>query len=122
MVFKSQTGEELDVDIYMTSYQEQMMRLGSWNVILKLKEQTSAGRNFKIKTLALFFIDDISSYRPNEEGKTPYLLQAFEKLLKERIESVLSTLSEHDTEYRAYLEASLSRYFCLPCRLFFTGQ
>jgi len=29
-------------------------------------------------------------------------------LLKERIETVLSTLSEHDTEYRAYLEASLA--------------
>ena len=101
------TGEELDVDIYMTSYQEQMMRL-ALERHFETEKINFCGRNFKIKTLALFFIDDISSYRPNEEGKTPYLLQAFERLLKERIESVLSTLSEHDTEYRAYLEASLA--------------
>lgn len=63
---------------------------------------------FKIKTLALFFIDDISSYRPNDDGKNPYLLTAFERLLKERIELTISMLTEHDTEYRAYLEASLA--------------
>ena len=58
--------------------------------------------------MALFFIDDISSYRPTVEGKKPYLLQAFEKLLKEKIESMLDELDEHETEYRAYLEASLA--------------
>jgi type III restriction enzyme len=101
------TGEELDVDIFMTSYQEQMMRL-ALERHFETEKTNFCGRNFKIKTLALFFIDDISSYRPNEEGKAPYLLQTFEKLLKERIESVLSSLDAHDAEYRAYLEASLA--------------
>lgn len=101
------TGEELDVDIYMTSYQEQMMRL-ALERHFETEKENFCGRTFKIKTLALFFIDDISSYRPDAEGKSPYLLLAFERLLKERIEAVLATLDEHDTEYRAYLEASLA--------------
>ena len=58
--------------------------------------------------MALFFIDDISSYRPDADGKAPYLLTAFERLLKERIEAVLASLNDHEVEYRAYLEASLA--------------
>lgn len=101
------TGEEMDVEIYMTSYQEQMMRLALERHFDTEKENFCA-RTFKIKTLALFFIDDIASYRPNEEGKSPYLLMAFERLLKERIEIVLDSLTAHDVEYRSYLEASLA--------------
>ena len=48
------------------------------------------------------------SYRPGPDGKEPYLLTAFERLLKERIEATLESLNEHDTEYRVYLEASLA--------------
>lgn len=99
------TGEEMDVEIYMTSYQEQMMRLAIERHF-EAEKENFCGRTFKIKTLALFFIDDISSYRPN--GKAPYLLLTFERLLKERIEAVLATLDEHDAEYRMYLEASLA--------------
>ncbi len=101
------TGEELDVDIYMTSYQEQMMNL-ALERHFETEKENFCGRTFKIKTLALFFIDDISSYRPDAEGKLPYLLIAFERLLKKRIELALTMLDEHDTEYRAYLEASLA--------------
>ncbi len=101
------TGEEMDVEIYMTSYQEQMMRL-ALERHFETEKENFCGRTFKIKTLALFFIDDISSYRPNDEGKSPYLLLTFERLLKERIETVLTTLTEHDAEYRTYLEASLA--------------
>ena len=72
------------------------------------EKENFCNRVFKIKTLALFFIDDITSYRPNEEGKEPYLKTAFERLLKEEIEKTISGLDAHDTEYRAYLEASLA--------------
>ena len=105
-VIKS-VGEELDVDIYMTSYQEQMIRL-ALERHFETERENFCGRTFKIKTLALFFIDDISSYRPGTDGKEPYLRLAFERLLKERIEAVLATLDDHDAEYRAYLEASLA--------------
>lgn len=100
------SGEEMDVDVYMTSYQEQMLRL-ALERHFETERENFCNRSFKIKTLALFFIDDISSYRPSDDGKAPYLLTAFERLLKERIELTISTLTEHDAEYRAYLEASL---------------
>lgn len=101
------SGEEMDVDVYMSSYQEQMLRL-ALERHFETERENFCNRTFKIKTLALFFIDDISSYRPNDEGKNPYLLAAFERLLKERIELTISKLTEHDTEYRAYLRASLA--------------
>jgi len=100
-------GEELDVDIYMTSYQEQMIKLALQRHF-ETERENFCNRTFKIKTLALFFIDDITSYRPDAEGKLPYLLLAFERLLKESIETVLISLDEHDAEYRTYLKASLA--------------
>lgn len=100
------SGENMDVDIYMSSYEEQMLRL-ALERHFETERENFCNRSFKIKTLALFFIDDISSYRPNAAGKMPYLLTAFERLLKERIEATIASLTEHDAEYRAYLEASL---------------
>lgn len=99
-------GEELDVDIYMTSYQEEMIRLALQRHFET--ERENFNRTFKIKTLALFFIDDITSYRANEEGKKPYVLEAFERLLKETIEKTIAVLDAHESIYREYLEASLS--------------
>lgn len=101
------SGEELDVDIYMTSYQEQMLRLALQRHF-ETEKENFCNRTYKIKTLALFFIDDISSYRVSDDGKRPYLLEMFEKLLKEQIEKTIASLDEHDVEYREYLEASLS--------------
>ena len=100
-------GEEMDVDVYMSSYQEQMIRL-ALERHFETERQNFCNRSFKIKTLALFFIDDISSYRPDADGKTPYLLKAFERLLKEKIEATIASLNDHETAYRAYLKASLS--------------
>ena len=100
-------GEELDVDIYMTSYQEQMLRL-ALNRHFEKERANFCGRQYRIKTLALFFIDDITSYRKDDEGKTPYLLESFERLLKEKLIEEIGSLSEYDSEYREYLEASLA--------------
>lgn len=104
---EKKSGEEMDVEIYMTSYQEEMMRLALQRHF-EAERVNFCGRTFKIKTLALFFIDDITSYRADDDGKEAYLLMAFERLLKERIESVLADLDEHESEYKAYLEASLT--------------
>lgn len=100
------SGEELDVDIYMTSYQEQILKLALQRHF-ETEKENFCNRTFKIKTLALFFIDDITSYR-EVEGKNPYLLETFEKLLKEALEKQISLLNEYETEYKAYLEASLA--------------
>ena len=104
---KKTVGEEMDVDIYMSSYQEQMIRL-ALERHFETERENFCNRSFKIKTLALFFIDDISSYRPNADGKVPYLLTAFERLLKERIEAVMASLNNHEAGYLKYLEASLA--------------
>lgn len=104
---KKNTGEELDVDIYMTSYQEQMLRLALQRHFEK-KKQNFCDRKYKIKTLALFFIDDITSYREDADGKEPYLRLAFERLLKEQLKKTIASLDEHDEEYKKYLEASFA--------------
>lgn len=64
-----QRGEEMDVDIFMSSYQEQML-------ILALKrhfetERRNFERSFRIKTLALFFIDNRHSYRSDNPTNIP---------------------------------------------------
>ena len=49
-----------------------------------------------------------SSYREDADGKAPYLLESFERLLKEKIKEELQSLTEHEYEYKEYLEASLA--------------
>lgn len=100
-------GEELNVDIYMTSYQRQMLKLALQRHF-ETERRNFCDRKFKIKTLALFFIDDITSYRVGSDGKAPYLLTEFEQLLKEQIEETLGCLHEHEAEYKEYLNASLT--------------
>ena len=98
-------GEEFNTDIYSSSYQEQMLKLAIQRHF-ETERQNFSGRQFKIKTLALFFIDDITSYRDSEDGKEAYLKVMFEKLLLEKIEELLQTLPASEQEYKDYLEAS----------------
>ena len=98
-------GEEFTTDIYSTSYQESMIRLALERHFEI--ERINFRRNNKIKTLALFFIDDIYSYRANaNQDKQPYLKTAFEQLLLEKIDAVIPTLDEQEEDYRTYLLAS----------------
>lgn len=99
------TGEEFATDIYSTSYQESMVRLALERHFET--ERDNFSRRSKIKTLALFFIDDIYSYRSSASNeKQPYLKETFERLLSEMIDSVLPLLSEQEEEYKDYLLAS----------------
>lgn len=110
-------GEEFSTDIYSSSYQESMLRLALERHFEV--ERNNFARSNKIKTLALFFIDDIYSYRVNEQqDKIPYLKAAFEKLLIEKIDTILPELHQQEKEYRDYLlatkadiEASHAGYF-----------
>lgn len=99
-------GEEFSTDIYSSSYQEQMLKLAIDRHFET--EKINFDRKYKIKTLALFFIDDIHSYRNDEKSeKEPYLKNTFERLLLEKINEVLPTLSnETEKDYTEYLEAS----------------
>jgi type III restriction enzyme len=99
------TGEEFSTDIYSTSYQESMIRLALERHFET--ERLNFSRNNKIKTLALFFIDDIYSYRVNQnQEKRPYLEETFERLLGEIIDKIVPQLSEQEEEYKKYLLAS----------------
>lgn len=102
---KSQ-GEEFSTDIYSSSYQEQMLKLAIDRHFET--ERINFDRKFKIKTLALFFIDDIYSYRQDEKsGKETYLKNTFEKLLLDKINQVIPTLNKDtEKEYLEFLVAS----------------
>jgi type III restriction enzyme len=101
---KSQ-GEEFNTDIYSSSYQESMLQLALERHFET--ERANFSRNNKIKTLALFFIDDIYSYRVNDkQDKQPYLKEMFERLLLEKIDRMLPLLTAQEADYNAYLLAS----------------
>lgn len=95
------TGEEFTVDIFSDSYQEQMIRLAIQRHFES--ERANFDRPCKIKTLALFFIDNIDSYRGDEHG-VAWLRTIFEQLLLDRIDNELG--QNCSDEFRAYLEAS----------------
>ena len=101
------TGEVMDVDALMSSYQIEMLRLAIERH-LETERANFAREHNRIKTLALFFIDDIAGYR-SAEGKEPYLKNAFEKLLKEEIDKFIPMLDEREDEYKKYLLASKER-------------
>lgn len=103
---EKKVGEEIAVDIYMSDYQSAMIKLA-----LERHFETEY-KNFcnyenKIKTLALFFIDDISSYR-NTDKSQAYLLNKFEEILKEMLVEQIKKYESMDEEYKNYLEASLN--------------
>lgn len=68
------------------------------------KEKEYFSLPVRIKPLTLFFIDDVYAYR-EEEGRSPYIKNIFERLLKDKIKSLLQ--EELTEEYRSYLLASI---------------
>lgn len=98
-------GEEFSTDIYSSSYQEQMLKLAIQRHF-ETERQNFSGRQYKIKTLALFFIDDIASYRGNGDDKAPYMREMFERLLLQRLDKLISELPDSEQEYKDYLIAS----------------
>lgn len=100
-------GEELNINVYMNSYQEQMLKL-ALRRHFEVEKMNFCQRKFKIKTLALFFIDDIHSYRINKQlDKKPYLLEMFERILYKNIKEAIDNCNDEEWEYRLYLEYSL---------------
>lgn len=102
---EKKVGEEIAVDIYMSDYQSAMIQLA-----LERHFETEY-KNFcnyenKIKTLALFFIDDILSYR-NTDKSQAYLLNKFEEILKKMLVEQIKKYESMNVEYKNYLEASL---------------
>lgn len=97
-------NDEFDVDIYTSSYQESMLRLALQRHFETERENFNreAGR---IKTLALFFIDDIYSYRGDNSGRGAWLRDMFDRLLEDQLKNELR--KENTAEYEGFLRASL---------------
>ena len=98
-------GDEFTADIYSTSYQENMVRMAIQRHFET--ERILFHRESKIKTLALFFIDNIVSFRGDDEGKNAWLRDIFDKWLEYQLKEELKN-NENSPEYTDYLKASLN--------------
>jgi len=104
-------SDVLMVDAYASSYQEEMIRLAIKRHLETERINFNGDDPIKIKTLALFFIDDVYSYRNRkaEDTITPVLKAVFNKVLREEITGLLEDLSDaFEKEYKRYLEATLA--------------
>ena len=81
-------GEEFCVDIYSSSYQESMMRLAIQRHFETERENFHREKG-RIKTLALFFIDDIVSFRGDDQGNGAWLREKFDHLLTSQLKAEL---------------------------------
>jgi type III site-specific deoxyribonuclease len=94
-------NEELIPDSYSISYQDMMLETAIERHF-EIEEE-----NFKkgIKTLALFFIDDISSYRKIDDKPT-YILDSFKNIFKTKLENKIQNM--YECEYKHFLLESLN--------------
>lgn len=97
-VFK---GTELSPESYSISYQDMMIETALERHFEIEKENFQKG----IKTLALFFIDDISAYRKTEDDKPTYILDSFERIFKDKLRTRVVL---EEGEYKEYLLESLN--------------
>ena len=96
------TSEHFSPSVYAQSYQEEMVKLAIQRHFET--ERQNFERPQRMKTLALFFIDSIRSYRGDDE-ENGWLAEKFESLLTDRVKLELSRPCSD--EYKAYLEATL---------------
>ena len=95
------SGEEFMVDVFSASYQEQMLKLAIQRHFET--ERINFERSNRIKTLALFFIDNIESYRGDESGHA-WLQETFDRLLLEQLNKEIAKPNNED--YEAFLVQS----------------
>ena len=98
-------NDEFDVDIYTSSYQESMLRLAIQRHFETERENFHREKG-RIKTLALFFIDDILSFRGDDKGNHAWLRDLFDRLLEAQLKIELQ--KDNSPEYVAYLHSSLN--------------
>ena len=100
-------GMKLYPETFGVSYQEIMISQALDQHFKKEREnwvRENAGENpAKIKTISLFFIDSISSYRKKDDDG--WLKNIFEKLLRKKLKDAIS--KETNTAYKDFLEYSL---------------
>lgn len=95
--------EKIDVNTFAENYQEQMIRLALLRHFET--EKINFNRFVKMKTLSLFFIEDIASFQVREDNPEPWLKKMFDRLLREKLEQEIENKT-NTPEYRAYLKES----------------
>ncbi|MCX0276141.1 type III restriction-modification system endonuclease [Nocardia zapadnayensis] len=102
-------GDILSARVYSDTYQSLMMRQALDNHFET--EWENFRRSSRVKTLTLFFIDSIESYR-GRDGSKGHLRQRFEELLTARLTAEIEKRQGDSSlvakEYLAYLRASLA--------------
>ncbi|MDR0580339.1 MAG: type III restriction-modification system endonuclease [Campylobacteraceae bacterium] len=110
---KLEIGMDLMPSVLSINYQELLLSQAIDKHFAKEKEnwtRENAGANApKIKTLSLFFIDRIKSYRENDG----WLKVKFEELLKKKLSIVIANEQSEcgNPEYIEFLQASLQNIF-----------
>ena len=97
-------GDEFFPDQYSSSYQEGMIDLALMRHF-DTERQNFCREGLPIKTLALFFIDSIESFRGPNGNNDGWLRMKFLDILKARINMELA--KQNTREYEAYLKATL---------------
>lgn len=94
--------------IYTETYQELMLKQSIKNHLETERDNFLRGN--KIKTLSLYFIDSVRSYR-DENGGAGHLRVKFENMLRDaftkEINSIKNSSDPKLLEYKSFLEASL---------------
>lgn len=98
------TGEEFFPDQYGESYQGGMIELALMRHF-ETERENFCREGLPIKTLALFFIDSIESFRGPEGKNDGWLRKRFIDLLEARVKKELAR--DNTPEYAAYLQATL---------------
>ena len=98
-------GDQFYPDQYSLSYQEGMMDLALMRHF-ETERENFCREGLPIKTLALFFIDNIESFRGVDGGNDGWLRLKFLELLKARVEKELT--KTNTKEYKEYLKATLA--------------
>lgn len=100
-------GEQIYPGIYSNTYQELMLKQAIYNHIEI--ERNNFFRETKIKTLSLFFIDSIESYRGDDGNGS--LRYKFQKLLKAALEAeydkYVNSINPREIEYCSFIKASI---------------
>ena len=97
-------GDEFFPDQYSLSYQEGMISLALMRHF-ETERENFCREGLPIKTLALFFIDSIESFRGPEGNNDGWLRTKFLELLESRIKEELA--KQNTPEYETYLKATL---------------
>lgn len=101
---KIEKGIRLIADTFTNSYQELLLEQ-ALDAHFKTERSNYLRDGYPVKTNALFFIDNIDSYRDRGTGQATWLKDTFEKILEAKLEKLID--EETSDSYREFLQATL---------------